>query len=230
MTSVADEMDLLTAVGVLDNFLRATPLTDSIAALESALKGADRAGAAQAAASAGITVDLLAAAVTVRARLGRISDLVHAAGIVLALPALLEEGERIEVLPSLAAGNDPKRPYDLQTDRRAVEFKFSQWKGADAMRKRQTFKDFVLLAASDAPRAELLVVGPEPERFLRTCTSTAAWGLDRTPAARAAFALKFGALDVSIAEFTASHAARVAITDVCTLLPPGVALLLASGR
>lgn len=225
MTSVAGEMNLLTAVGVLDNFLRAAPLTDSIAALEKALNGADKAGAVQATALAGITVDLLAAVVTVRARLGRISDLLHAAGIALTLPALLEEGELITVPPSLAAGNDPARPYDLQTDRRAVEFKFSQWKGADTVRKRQTFKDFVLLAASDAPRTELLVVGPEPEHFLRTCRSTAAWGLNRTPGALAVFESKFGSSEVTIAEFTAAHVG-VAITDVCTLLPADVASLL----
>jgi hypothetical protein len=226
MSAVTDEMDLYAAVGKLDDFLRAAPLTEVIGSLERALEGADRTVAAQAATSAGVTAELLAAAITVRARLGRINDLVHAAGIALALPHLLDDGERIMTRPSLAAGNDPSRPYDLRTDRRAAEFKFAQWKGADAMRKRQTFKDLVLLAASDAPRAELFVVGVEPAHFLRTCTSSASWGLDRAKAVRALFESKFGSLDTTIAQFTETHAAHVTITDICTLLPAKVAALL----
>ena len=227
MGVVADEMDVLTAVRVLEEFLDASQLTDTIRRLENGLAGADRAAAAQAATRAGVTAELLAAAVTVRARFGRINDLIHAAGIVLALPYLLDEGEKITTRPSLAAGNDPSRPYDLRTDRRAAEFKFSQWKGADAMRKRNTFKDLVLLAAADAPRAELLVVGPEPEVFLRTCRSSAEWGLDRAKAVRELFEERFGPLETTIAEFTATHASHVAITDVRALLPEHVAALLA---
>jgi len=228
MNAVTSETDLVAAVLKLDDFLRTAPLTDAIGQLESALEGADREGAARAAAAAGVTAELLAAAVTVRARLGRINDLIHAVGIALVLPRMLDDGERITSKPSLAAGNDPSRPYDLLTDRRAAEFKFAQWKGADAMRKRQTFKDLVLLAASDAPRAELLVIGSEPEQFLRTCTSTAAWGLDRATAARTIFESKFGSLDTTIAQFTATHAAHVAITDIRALLPAQVAMVFAA--
>lgn len=225
MWVVTGEMNLQAAVGALDAFLRADTLTAAIGRLEYALEGAGRAEAVQAAQAAGVTADLLAAALTVRARLGRINDLVHAAGIALAIPGLLEDEERIITRPSLAAGNDATRPYDLRTDRRAAEFKFAQWKGADAMRKRQTFKDLVLLAASNAPRAELLVVGTEPEHFLRTCTSSAAWGLER-PRVRAEFESRFGSLEITIAEFTATHASHVVITDVCKLLPAQVAELL----
>ena len=227
MNAVADEPDLMAAVGVLEAFLRARPLTDVIRELEYELEGADRSGAKQAAARAGVTAELLAAAVTVRARLGRINDLVHAAGIVLALPHLLADGETITTRPSLAAGNDPGRPYDLRTDHRAAEFKFSQWKGADATRKRNTFKDLVLLAASDAPRAELLVVGPEPGAFLRTCTSPAGWALDKAKAVRELFVQRFGPLETTIAQFTATRAGHDTITDVRTLLPEQIAALLA---
>lgn len=227
MSAVADEMDLMTAVGVLENFLGTSPLTDTIRVLEQGLEGADSAGATRATVRAGVTAELLAAAVIVRARLGRISDLIHAAGIVLALPHVLDEGERITVRPSLAAGNDSSRPYDLRTDRRAAEFKFSQWKGSDAMRKRQTFKDLVHLAASDAPRAELFVVGPEPEAFLRTCTSSAGWGLDRAKSVRELFVQRFGPLETTIAAFSATHASHVKIIDIRTLLPEQIAGLLA---
>ncbi|MFF2516540.1 hypothetical protein [Streptomyces sp. NPDC058086] len=112
---------------------------------------------------------------------GRLNDLIHAAGIVLALPHLLEDGEEIAVRPSLAAGNDPHRPFDLETDRRVAEFKLARWRGADAMRKRQTFKDLVMLAADrTGRRAELFVVGPEPGRFMRSSPS-ATPAMSRSP-------------------------------------------------
>lgn len=129
-----------------------------------------------------VVPELLASALTVRESLGRINDLIHACGILLVLPHLLGEGEHITVRPSLGAGNDPNRPYDVETDQRIAEFKLTRWRGADAMRKRQTFKDLVMLAAdTSGRRAELFVIGPEPRRFLTTSTSTAAWALDRTP-------------------------------------------------
>ena len=59
---------------------------------------------------------LLDAALDVRARLGRINDLIHAAAIVLMLPHILEPGERLVRRPSLAAGNDPTRPFRLRDE------------------------------------------------------------------------------------------------------------------
>jgi hypothetical protein len=74
-------------------------------------------------------------------------------------------------------------------------------RGADAMRKRQTFKYLVMLDRTGR-RAELYVVGPEPGRFLRTSRATAAWALDRAPHARRVFEESFGSLDVPVAQFT----------------------------
>lgn len=82
--------------------------------------------------ASGADHELLSAAITVRRDLGRISDLIHAAAIVLVLPQVLEDGEQIINRPSLAAGNDPSRPYDLETNRRVAEFKLSRWAGTDA--------------------------------------------------------------------------------------------------
>ncbi|WP_275297582.1 hypothetical protein [Streptomyces sp. CdTB01] len=43
------------------------------------------------------------------------------------------------------------------------------------MRKHQTFKDLVMLAAdTSGRRTELFVISPEPQCFLTTSTSTAA--------------------------------------------------------
>lgn len=65
--------------------------------------------------------ELLRSAFYARAEFGRINDLIHAAAIALALPHLLATGEVLK-RPSLAAGNDPSRPFDVETDRRVAEF------------------------------------------------------------------------------------------------------------
>ncbi|WP_241911376.1 PE-PGRS family protein [Streptomyces sp. DH-12] len=219
--------DLDAAVGILAQFIQRAPLTEAIAALEHGLDGADAAHAAQIAGKGGVDAGLLASALTVRESLGRINDLIHASGIMLALPHILEEGERISRRPSLGAGNDPGRPYDLETDRRVAEFKLARWRGADAMRKRQVFKDLTMLAADRSGRAaDLFVIGPEPARFLNSSASTVGWALDRSPSALRTFESAFGSPDVPIREFTATHAAHVRITDLCDILPGAVTRLL----
>ncbi|WP_231627096.1 PE-PGRS family protein [Streptomyces apocyni] len=219
--------DLGTAVATLARFLDRQPLTAAIAALEHQLQGADAQHAADTAAAGGVDADLLVSALTTRENLGRLNDLIHATGIMLALPFILDEGEKVTNRPSLGAGNDPSRPYDLETDQRVAEFKLSRWRGADAARKRQTFKDLVMLAADQSGRqADLYVVGPEPARFLRSSASTAAWALDRSPGARRTFQSVFGSLDVPVHEFTATHAHHVRVTDLCDILPPAVTDLL----
>jgi hypothetical protein len=216
-----------TAVNTPAAFLQHQPLTEAIAVLEHRLEGADATGAARAARDGHVSADLLASALTVRESLGRINDLIHVCGILLALPHVLEDGETVTVRPSLGAGNDPGRPYDLETDRRVAEFKLARWRGADAARKRQTFKDVVMLAADRSGRsADLFVLGPEPARFLRSSTSSAAWTLDRSPGALRTFKERFGAPDTPIAEFTATHAGHVRITDLRDILPPTVTALL----
>ena len=155
-----EEPELGVAVKRLAAFLAAGPLTTAIAELEQQLVGLDATRVAATADSGGVDGDLLRSAIIVRRDLGRISDLIHAAGIVLVLPQVLEDGEIVTNRPSLAAGNDPTRPYDLETNRRVAEFKLSQWAGADAMRKRQVFKDLVHLAADtsgDSPSCSLSV-------------------------------------------------------------------------
>ncbi len=164
------------AFAQLAAFLAGGRLTHVVAALEHALAGSDSASAAAATEKAGLRSDLLTAALLVRRDLGRLNDLIHAAAITLALPVILEAGERLTNRPSLAAGNDPTRLFDVETDRRVAEFKLAVWSGTDATRKRGVFQDLVHLAADrSGRRAELYVAGPAPLRFLRRSASTAGW-------------------------------------------------------
>lgn len=211
--------DFALALRSLGMFLDRAPLTDSIDDLERALEGSTQDQVDQLLKDAGISGSLLRDAMTVRARIGRVSDVIHATAIALSLSALLQAGE-VMARPSLAAGNDKSRPFDLETDRRVAEFKLARWKGSDATRKRQTFKDLVHLAAEDSGRvAELYVLGERPIRFLQTSKSKASWGLDRSPNTQRLFEERFGSLDMAIADFTGGHGARVKIIDFERLMP-----------
>ncbi|MGW1059081.1 hypothetical protein [Micromonospora rubida] len=209
------------AFATLLDFIGSADLTGRVADLEARLDGADRPAATELADGSGMSMDLLLAALLVRKHAGRLSDVIHAAVITQVVPLILEEGERVQRRPSLAAGNDPSRPYDLETDRRIAEFKMSVWKGADAMRKRGAFADLVHLALDQSGRrAQLYVAGPPAIHFLRTGTGTAAWALNRSsPVLRRRFEERFGSLDVPIRDFTAGPAAHVELVDLTSLLP-----------
>ncbi len=210
------------AFTILSTYLAEHTLTGQIADAEAAFLGADADTTRQIVEEYLFSEDLLDAALEVRTQVGRLNDVIHATSIARALPLFLEPGERISTRPSLAAGNDPSRPFDLETDRRIAEFKISQWKGADTMRKRGVFKDLVHLALDGSGRrAELYVVGPAPERFLCTSAASAEWALNRSgPRIRQRFREAYGDPAVmTVAEFRRGPGARVSIIDLSSLLP-----------
>jgi hypothetical protein len=210
---------LRTAFEVLISFLGEDSLTHRIARLEHELVGIRVAEIPHLLSRSLVDVQLLQSAFLARQHLGRLNDLIHASAIALALPHLLEPDEHL-TRPSLAAGNDPSRPFDIESDRRVAEFKLSRWQGKDAMRKRQVFKDLVHLASDESGRsAELYVLGERPIRFLRTSKSRASWALDRSPREREIFRERFGSLERRISDFTAAEGSRVTIIDLEKALP-----------
>lgn len=213
------EDDIARALATLLEFVAGEPLTDRVARLEHDLEGLSVAEMPSMLQGHQITESLLRSALLARDSIGRINDIIHACAISLALPNLLVDGEVLR-RPSLAAGNDPSRPFDVETNLRVAEFKLSRWRGSDAARKRHVFKDLVHLAADQSGRkAELYVLGPEPARFLRTTRSHAAWGLDKFPATQALFHDRFGSLDVSISSFVTGPGSRVTLVDLEQRLP-----------
>lgn len=207
-------------VSTLLTFLARQPLTTAVSDLEHALEGADRESVAAVAQGFGVDAELVRAAVLTRRELGRINDVIHASAIVTLLPTLLEPGEVVHGRPSLAAGNDPARRYDLETNLRVAEFKFAEWKGSDAMRMRGVFKDLVHLAAHDDDRRpELYLIGDRPLKFLKNSTSAASWALDRAKHTRPMFEEKFGPLTMTVASFTHGPGSRVKLIKLEDLLP-----------
>lgn len=214
-----DEPELASALAALVAFLRAAPLTESIKQLEHALADSSAATIGDITAAHGLSPSVLEAAIVARTNFGRLNDVIHAAGIALALPHLLDPGETLK-RPSLAAGNDKSRPFDVETERRAMEFKFARWDGHDAMRKRGVVKDLVHLAElADGRRAELYVLGERPRAFLQSTKSSMGWALDRSPATRQRFAEQFGPLDQTVTHFYESVRSRVDVIDLESLLP-----------
>ncbi|MFJ1766434.1 hypothetical protein ACIOD2_39320 [Amycolatopsis sp. NPDC088138] len=195
-------------------------LSSRVLRLEDRLEGADRETVDDRLADEGLTDGLLKAALLVRQHAGRINDLIHAAMIVRALPKVLEPGERIAVRPSLAAGNDPSRKFDLETNLRVAEFKAGQWKGRDAMRKRGLVADLVgLVLGRGDRRAELYVLGHLPIEFLRNSNSTMEWALGRSsPHLRRAYDDRFESASYTVRQFTEGPAADVALKDLAEVL------------
>jgi len=200
----------------LDGYLGSGSLTKSIATMETSLLDADAASAADVLYSSGLDEDLIDSALIVRERVGMLDTLIHAAVIVQVLPLLLGAAEKVLKRPSLGAGNDPDRTYDLETTHRVAEFKLSSWKGADGGRQRSLFADVVGLSLDPTDRLrQVFVVGERPVRFLTKSDRNAAKTLSK-----AALKLRTprGLTDeMTVAEFT--EAARIEIVDLRTLIP-----------
>jgi hypothetical protein len=99
---------------------------------------------------------------------GRINELVHAAGILKCLDEILIPGE---IVCSLSLGAGPRSDFDLTTNHRIAEFKFSRWDaGTNAVRKRALIKDYLnLLMSEDARKKQLYVYDKEKvEDFLKS--------------------------------------------------------------
>jgi hypothetical protein len=104
-----------------------------------------------------LTSRLFNQALLIKREIGQLHVVIHALGVLLSLPAVLEKGEVIEQL-SLGAGNAPDRRYDLETNIRISEFTFIDWKGRDSARQDKLFKDFFLLAEAETLKRRCLYV------------------------------------------------------------------------
>lgn len=209
------------AFATLVAFLRQGRFTHGVGQLERDLVDADNSTAPEVTAAAGLSDALLEAALIVRREVGRVSDVIHATVIALALPKILEPGEIITNRPSLGSGNDKTRPFDLETDRRVAEFKVALWSGGDMMRKRTLTADLVHLALDQSGRRpELWVAGTGPLEFLRTSTSPVGNLLSRSSHhLRARYGDHYGTADIPLHEFVNEHAAHVHCHDIADILP-----------
>lgn len=203
----------------LTEFAGADQLTERIAELEFDLERAAAEDVPPRLREDGIDDFLLRAALDVKRVAGQINVIVHAVGILVALPYVLEPGEVIQSL-SLGAGNTG-RSHDLETDRRIAEFKFIDWKGGpESIRQNSLFVDlFNLASAVTEKRRVLYVVGKEkPISFLtnrRALTSV----LSKNAAVESRFRQLHGDQFSVVRDYYSSVRDSVEIVDLKDMVP-----------
>lgn len=211
-------MDLVHAAAALQKF-SGTDLTVTLSKIEAAVKGASSSDCVHVLTEAGADSQALAAAASLKQVAGQINVAIHAIGILLCLPQILEFSERVEYV-SLGAGNTG-REFDLETNHRIAEFKFIQWRGgAEVIRQNQLFKDFFLLAESGSDKRKYLyVVGTKyPLKFLnagRAINSV----LSRNVALLQQFRSKFGDQFQTVRDYYLPRKGLVRIADVSPWVP-----------
>jgi len=210
--------DLTKALARIDTF-RAGALGTTIANVEAKLTGAAQNSVASKLIESGIDFDLLLSALLVKKASSQIGEIVHALGIVLALPKILESNEIVESL-SLAAGNTGKG-FDLETDRRIAEFTFIQWQGGpEVVRQNKIFKDFYFLAEEKTQRRrELYTIGlAYPKKFFESGR-----GISQILRSNAklgkSFQEKYGNQYVYVRDYYLPRRDTVAILDICGYVP-----------
>ncbi len=149
------------------NEFKSGKLTRTIGRIEAELTRVGKAQVGATNQSFGINLDLLLAAAAVKQASAQIAVVIHAVGILYALPHILEEDEVVKCL-SLGAGN-ANCDFDLVTDRRIAEFKFGRWQEkGNAIRKKTLFQDFFKLVREGTPKKKYLYLleTDTPLRFL----------------------------------------------------------------
>ena len=159
---------LLESASTIQNFQKDS-LTKRISTIEHQLSGADIQSCLSSYESLMVSDNLLVSALAFKKAASQINVLIHAVGILLSLPHILNDGEIVESL-SLGAGNSGRK-FDLETNQRVAEYKFISWKGgAEAIRQNSLFKDFYFLAEDETPKKKYLyVIGLDyPTKFFNS--------------------------------------------------------------
>lgn len=201
------------------NRFRTASLRTRISHLEDDLRGTTRKTFQDYVQRNDIQKEQLIAALLLKRASSQVNEIVHALGILLALPYILEEEERIEYV-SLAAGNTG-RPFDLETSTRIAEFKFTDWKGGpEAIRQNQLFKDFYLLADYDTTkRKQLYFLGSTiPHKFFegnRALSSV----FSRSNKLWTIFQGQFGEQYATVSDYFREHKHKVELVNLESIIP-----------
>ncbi|MBC8446837.1 MAG: hypothetical protein H8D78_03720 [Chloroflexi bacterium] len=208
------------AVARVDQF-KGTSLTETIGTVESRLAQAsvDTGEVDRANRSLGINLELLLALADVKRASAEIVVVIHAVGILYALPHILRPTEVVEAL-SLGAGSAGS-DFDLVTDQRIAEFKFIHWQGgSEAMRKKTLFQDFFRLAREDTDKEKYLYLLNTriPLRFLRGRSNTTRL-LDRNRRLATDFARRYGQMYRTVGEYYEVHQDQVRLVNLVEVVP-----------
>ncbi len=144
---------------------------------------------------------------------------IHALGILLCLPHILEAGEKVQYV-SLGAGNTGKA-FDLETNFRVAEFKFISWKGGpESIRQNSIFKDFFMLAEYPTEkRRYLYVLGTKyPLKFFNSGRALSSV-LSRGDKVKKKFEVIHGSGFRTVREYYDLRKSAVHVVDVLPFVP-----------
>lgn len=209
--------DLRDAIRALQEF-SGTSLRGQLAYIEAALVGCTALECGERNKAFAAADRTMSAAATIKDVVGEINVIIHALGILLCLPRILDADERIEYV-SLGAGNTG-RPFDLETNKRIAEFKFIRWRGGpEAIRQNGLFKDFFNLAEAETPKRRCLYVldKKRPLSFLKG--SRALSSVLNVHAVRQRFFQLVGENYTTVGQYYADRCDSVEIVDVSPLVP-----------
>jgi hypothetical protein len=209
------------AIHLLQMF-RGADLTQTIYQIEKSLKGISTESYSTVLTTSGAKAEVLCAAGLLKQLAGQINVVIHALGILLCLPHILQPGEVIDYV-SLGAGNTG-RAFDLETNLRVAEFKFIRWQGGpESVRQNSLFKDFYEMAEDETRKEKYLyVLGTEHgERFFNG--GRALSSVLRNVTLRDKFNEKFGDRYRTVRDYYLPRKGLVVIQDVSRFVPELVA-------
>lgn len=210
---MAGEIESTDIVSALARF-SGPNLTATLSHLEGTVQGVTATDCQMFLDGAGAGCEALSAAAELKRHASQINVTIHALGILLCLPHLLEPGERVEYV-SLGAGNTG-RAFDLETNFRVAEFKFINWRGgSETIRQNGVFKDYLMLALHPTTkRKHLYLLGTDHAlKFLRGGRALSSV-ISRNDKLQRTFTERFGNAYRTVGDYYADHADVVRIEDV----------------
>ena len=204
-------MDITKAAKIVQQF-RGENFTNTLAKIEKSVKQLTSKNCLAVLADCGVRDEVLVAAGKVKTLAGQIHLIIHAAGILMCLPKILEADEVVEYVSLGAANND--RKFDLETNNRIAEFKFICWRGQDQQRQNSLFKDFYGLAEDRTLKKKFMyVLGTErPLKFLNGRRNIAS-ALDIAKL-RERFEATYGDKYQTVCDYYQAHRTEVILKDI----------------
>lgn len=206
------------AISALQTFC-GPDLTQTIYRIETSLRNATGDTCARAFSASRASSQVLGAAGLIKNIAAQINVVIHAVGILICLPRILQPGEVIEYV-SLGAGNTG-RAFDLETNQRIAEFKFIRWQGGpESIRQNALFKDFYAMAEHETAKAKFLyLLGTEHvDKFFNGGRAMSSI-LSRNVKLRHEFKEKFGDRYQTVRDYYLPRKELVEIYDVSPLVP-----------
>jgi len=163
--------------------------------------------------------DLLEAAAEIKRETAQIDIIIHAIGILNALPIILDEDEIVESL-SIGAGNTGKR-FDLETNRRVAEFKFIRWQGgAESIRQNAIFCDFFkLITYKTKKKKQLFLIDLiHPKKFFNSRKSLNSV-LSKNKSIQDEFKKLFKEKYQKVNEFYEDFKSEIELVDITKIMP-----------